>query len=69
MHDFFGNVTTVATSTITSLLAGDTTCDPATDRSAYWVPTLYTASGDQIPVEQATFYYLVDMDDPTTVPP
>jgi hypothetical protein len=68
-HDFFGNVTTNATSTLASLLAGDTTCDPQTDLSAYWVPTLFAADGSIIPVEQATFYYLVDVANPADLQP
>ena len=40
LHSFFGSTTTDASSTLGTLLAGGTTCDPAVDRSAYWVPTL-----------------------------
>ncbi|MCX6047118.1 MAG: DUF1996 domain-containing protein [Chloroflexi bacterium] len=68
-HDFFANSSTAATSTLESLLANPTTCDPAQDRSAYWVPTLYTASGAIIPVEQATFYYTVHIDDAASLQP
>lgn len=68
-HEFFGNVTADAHSTAESLLAGDTTCNPATDRSSYWAPTLYDAGGEPVAIEQATFYYLVHIDDPTTLQP
>lgn len=66
-HDFFGNRTTNATSTIESLLAGDSNCDPLADRSPYWVSTLYDAKQQPVPVEQATFYYLVSVAKPETV--
>lgn len=69
MHDFMGNVSTAATTTLESLLANHTTCDPVTDRSAYWVPTLYDADGDSVAIEQATIYYTVHVDDPTTLQP
>ena len=39
MHEFFGNRTTNAQSTLTSLRAGTTNCDPVSDKSAYSVPT------------------------------
>lgn len=68
-HDFLGNIVTDADTTVEDLLAGDTTCDPSGDRSAYWVPTLYAADGAIVPIEHATFYYLVHVADPTTVQP
>lgn len=68
-HEFFGNITTDANSTAESLLAGGTTCNPATDRSSYWAPTLYDAQGKEIATEKATFYYLVHIDNPTTLQP
>ncbi|WP_197038466.1 DUF1996 domain-containing protein [Herbidospora cretacea] len=57
MHSFFGNLTTNANSTVETLLAGDSNCNPRIDLSSYWVPTLYV--NDQ-PVEPVitTFYYL-----------
>lgn len=55
-HDFFGNTSTNATSDVTSLLAGGTTCDTPADEASYWVPTMY-ANGVPVQVEQATFYY------------
>ncbi|MBB5804549.1 hypothetical protein F4560_004317 [Saccharothrix ecbatanensis] len=57
MHSFFGNRTTNARSTVESLLAGTSNCNPGTDLSSYWVPTLYA---DNQPVEPTgtTFYYL-----------
>ncbi|WP_165984349.1 DUF1996 domain-containing protein [Streptomyces sp. YIM 98790] len=57
MHSFFGSRVTNAHTSLADLVASDSTCDPAIDVSAYWVPTLY--DGDR-PVEPAgaTFYYL-----------
>jgi hypothetical protein len=40
-HDFFGNTTTSATSTATTLVNGSTTCSTSADASAYWAPVLY----------------------------
>ena len=68
-HEFFGNHTTDANSTVDTLLAGSTTCDPTSDLSSYWAPTLYDAQGQEIATEKATFYYLVNIDNPTTLQP
>lgn len=68
-HEFFGNHTTDANSTVDTLLAGATTCDPASDLSSYWAPTLYDAQGQEIATEKATFYYLVNIDNPATLQP
>jgi hypothetical protein len=64
-----GNTTTDADSTAATLLVGGTTCDPVTDRSSYWVPTLFDAQDQPVAIEHATFYYLVHVDDPTAVQP
>ncbi|WP_440067777.1 DUF1996 domain-containing protein [Streptosporangium sp. OZ121] len=57
MHSFFGSTTTNAHTTLASLQSSPTNCNPRTDLSSYWVPTLY--NGDT-PVEPTitTFYYL-----------
>jgi hypothetical protein len=68
-HEFMGNKTTDAASTVESLLAGGTTCDPVTDLSSYWVPTLFDAQGAAVAIEHATFYYLVHVDDASAVQP
>jgi hypothetical protein len=57
MHSFFGNTTTNAHSTVATLLAGGTNCNPVTDLSSYWVPTLY-AGGVAVEPTGTTFYYL-----------
>ncbi|MFN0071124.1 MAG: DUF1996 domain-containing protein [Chloroflexota bacterium] len=56
LHDFFGNVTTAADSTAESLLASDTSCVTAEDRSAYWVPAL-SRDGEPVTPTSITVYY------------
>lgn len=55
-HDFFGNETTDAASTASSLLGQPTTCRLTADTSAYWTPTLYQ-NGVAIQPISATIYY------------
>jgi hypothetical protein len=56
-HEFFGNRTTDAYSTAKSLRrAKKTSCYPKSDRSAYWVPTLYS-NGKRVAAEEITVYY------------
>lgn len=57
MHSFFGNTSTNAHSTHTSLLNANSNCDPVEDLSSYWVPTMYV---NNQPVEPTgtSFYYL-----------
>jgi hypothetical protein len=56
-HDFFGNVSTNANSTYTSLINAASNCNPAIDLSSYWVPTLYV-DNVAVPPTGVTFYYL-----------
>lgn len=56
IHEFFGNRTTNANSTLQSLRLGTTNCDPNVDLSAYWTPTLYQ-NGQPVPPERVTVYY------------
>ena len=55
-HDFFGNVTTNAATTIASLDAGGTTCIDHFDHSGYWVPSL-TVNGMTVQPTFANVYY------------
>jgi hypothetical protein len=57
MHTFVGNTTTNAASTLTSLLAGGTSCTNPHDKSAYWFPSFY--KGDQLiqPTGLQVIYY------------
>ncbi|MFC0110015.1 DUF1996 domain-containing protein [Kibdelosporangium aridum] len=56
IHEFFGNRTTNAHSTLKSLRSGTTNCQPTADLSAYWVPTLYK-NGVPIAPESVIIYY------------
>jgi hypothetical protein len=55
-HDFFGNTTTNASSTLQTLLAGTTTCAEVGDTAAYWAPTVYQ-NGTPLQPLKATVYY------------
>ena len=65
-HDFYGNRTARARSTNKSLRRGKTTCDPRSDRAAYWFPTLYE-DGRAVKPRRATFYYVTSNEDPAKV--
>jgi len=56
IHEFFGNRSTNADSTLQSLSAGTTNCDPEVDLSSYWVPTLYK-NGVAVAPESVIVYY------------
>jgi hypothetical protein len=61
MHDFGGNTTTNASSTLASLKAGTTNCfvhapDTMADRSGYWVPQLYFNGTPVSFIEQQAYY-------------
>jgi len=55
-HDFFGNKTTNAASTLASLSKGGTTCINRLDKSGYWVPSL-TVNGQTVLPRVASIYY------------
>ena len=65
-HDFYGNRSVRASSTLRSLRRAKTTCDPKSDRAAYWFPTLYL-NGKAVKPRRATFYYVTSHEDPTKV--
>jgi hypothetical protein len=67
-HDFFGNVSTNAFSTRTSLLRAGTTCRRAADRSGYWVPTLLL-NGQPVTPIRAQIYYTTGGKNPRNVKP
>jgi hypothetical protein len=56
IHEFFGNRTANASSTLQSLSLGTTNCDPKVDLSSYWTPTLYK-NGQPVAPESVTVYY------------
>ena len=60
LHDFIGNTTTGANSTVNSLHAGGTKCVMEADKSAYWVPALYRNNNLVLPKgtnKNALIYY------------
>jgi hypothetical protein len=57
LHDFFGNVSTDASSTYESLRAAAATCRRSEDAAAYWVPTLFL-DGQAVEPRMAQVYYL-----------
>jgi uncharacterized protein DUF1996/carbohydrate binding protein with CBM6 domain len=69
MHTFLGNTKTDAYTTTSSLLANaGTSCRPAPDLSAYWIPTLY--NGDQaIEPKDVVVYYGSRITDPSVTKP
>jgi Domain of unknown function (DUF1996) len=57
MHDFYGNVTTNASSTRASMLDAPTTCRDPQDRAAVWSPTAYMNDRRIVPVRERTYYF------------
>ncbi|WP_181256696.1 DUF1996 domain-containing protein [Merismopedia glauca] len=59
LHTFFGNTKTNANSTYQSLTtSGNSTCEGGiANRSAYWVPTVMTATGNPVPPSFLLVYY------------
>lgn len=55
-HEFFGNVSTDASSTYASMIREPSTCSDDGDRSAYWVPTL-TIDGERVAPRRVDAYY------------
>jgi len=55
-HDFFGNRSTHAGSTLRTLRRSRGNCVPGDDGSAYWVPTLYRHGRAQKPVHVQAYY-------------
>jgi hypothetical protein len=67
-HDFIGNRTTNASSTLQSLKEAGTSCDRRADRSAYWFPTLYENGVALVP-HHANVYYRVGRKEPQSIRP
>jgi Domain of unknown function (DUF1996) len=70
LHNFFGNTTTNAASTLASLNAGASNCRVlgGVDRSGYWVPALYF-NGTYVPFAEAQAYYESVVGPAITPPP
>ncbi|MGH2901589.1 MAG: DUF1996 domain-containing protein [Solirubrobacteraceae bacterium] len=67
-HDFFGNPSLDAASTLASLDAAMSRCRRGEDRAGYWVPTLY--QGDRIVAPlRTTVYYRTAGRDPASIEP
>ncbi|MGP3952430.1 DUF1996 domain-containing protein [Streptomyces sp. 7N604] len=67
IHEFYGNHTAGASSTLESLSSGTTNCTPKTDLSSYWTPTLYQ-NGVPVAPERVTVYYQGITDHTRAVP-
>ena len=67
-HDFFGNPSTNAASTVDSLVAAGGRCVQPGDRAAYWVPTLLKGRRAARPV-RANVYYRRAGRDPASIEP
>jgi hypothetical protein len=57
LHQFFGNTSTNARSTLQTLLRGGTACDLDADTAAYWVPALISTSGQVVRPDRVSAYY------------
>jgi hypothetical protein len=57
LHDFYGNRSTAADSTYTSMTAARTTCTHSADTAAYWAPTIYDARNRAVKAVTAFAYY------------
>lgn len=69
LHDFFGNTTVDAHSTVESLLAGPTTCRVASDTAGYWSPTGYLNGERLVPPVMRIYYLAVRGATVETIPP
>jgi hypothetical protein len=69
VHDFFGNTTTDAGSTLASLLRGRTTCQLQLDTAAYWAPRLLREGRPVTPTKATAYYRRAPGVDPATVEP
>lgn len=69
LHDFFGNTSVNADSTLESMLDGPTTCRVPSDTAGYWAPVVFI-NGRQITPPVMRIYYLGLKDqDVETIPP
>lgn len=56
LHDFYGNVTENASSTIDTMLGQATTCKTAADPSGYWTPTAFINGAQVKPIRVITYW-------------
>ena len=57
LHQFFGNETTNANSTLADMVLGTTSCPLSADTAGYWAPALLDGAGNAVPLLRATAYY------------
>jgi Domain of unknown function (DUF1996) len=69
LHDFFGNTTVNADSTVGSMLAGGTTCRVPSDTAGYWSPTASLDGVPLTPKAMRIYYFGVTDDLVETLPP
>jgi hypothetical protein len=67
-HEFYGNRSTNAHSTIGSLRQGGTSCKRGEDKSGYWIPTLYKF-GQPVSATSMTVYYRAAGRNPASLQP
>jgi Domain of unknown function (DUF1996) len=68
-HEFFGNTSTDARSSLASLLGHGTTCTRKADTAAYWVPALYRNGHVVKPLEAIIYYRIRSIDRVHPFPP
>jgi len=68
-HEFFGNVSTNAHSTTSSLSGRDTTCARPRDKAAYWAPTLYNDGRRVEPNLMIAYYRTGPLRNPSIIRP
>jgi hypothetical protein len=68
LHDFFGNETTNASSTVRSLRSGETRCLLESDTAAYWAPTAYLDSTRVRPDRVRAYYFGIAKGELQTLP-
>lgn len=67
LHDFFGNTSTDAGSTLASLLEADTSCARGADTAAYWAPALLDGADPVTPTTSFAYYRPAPGVDPARV--
>jgi hypothetical protein len=68
-HDFFGNVSTRASSTEETLAGSPTSCGDLSDRAGYWNPTAYMNGVRIPPIRVSAYYFGTSSGDVSAFPP
>ena len=69
LHDFFGNTTTDAASTIRDMLAARTTCSLSSDTAGYWFPAASLGPTALVPTFAKVYYFGVARGRVEALPP